>query len=971
MAEVFKAKAFGVEGFEKILAIKRILPAMAEDQDFVQMFIDEARIAGQLSHANVCQIFELGRIADSHFIAMEYIWGKDLLQMQNRFRRLKQDMPPPMAVFVGCKICEGLDYAHRKKDAQGKSLGIIHRDVSPQNVLVSYEGEVKLIDFGIAKAVGRSSKTQAGVLKGKFGYMSPEQVRGLPIDRRSDVFAIGTIMHEILTGQRLFVADSDFATLDKVRNVDVRTPSQVNPRVPAELDRIVMRALAKNPDDRYQWANEMQEELQAFGSREEPFTSKQLAQWMRETFAAELKREQQMLELYKRVGRDGKLPDAGDWPTNNTGGGGVGTGESSQAQATGPAPMPEPVPVAPSVKPGSSGKSAVPVLIRPVGPTFIPTGDGEEVTITPTPTPASESDPTRIDSRFAQQPMPSIDDEATIAEPPRVQRVEPETSEAATRYQTRDDRDHEHELDARGEIDDDDDDDDEGEGEDCVDDEKSVSGPYLEPEPELAHQPTAIFSKEQVSAPPRPAEPPVLMLQPPPPPGRVPTAQPPNRALSPAPRGLTGAPTGAPTTPRPLHASPPPPPPRAPFGGPRGLKLQPNGLSVPRQAGRRELFKEIAIGVGVAGTLLVAMIAVVKLVKDYQHRSTPATLIVTVSVPRAAQVKVHGNNLDQTGRVELGVPAVFKNLKPGSFDVEVAADGAPPFRRTVQLGAGDTEVIPATLLGSDAPPLASLRLDVKPAGATIWVDGIEFPLGEPIALRAGKHAIRVAKDNFAEQTVMIETRAGQQLEQHIELVPQQRSGPQPGDESGSIEVTSEPAGADVLVNGQLQGLTPMVLDGLELNRTYKVTLRHAGRQSVTKTFVLTPRTPRDRLMVALPEPRATPTAVHNREPPSEIVHAPSPSPTAAVVPANAEQGLGTGTGQSDGYLIANTQPFARVVIDGKDTGKSTPIAPKSKVPLRAGKHVVSFIYEGKQFDYEILVRAGEDTRLIRKLETGN
>src|SRR5262245_19278003 len=146
MAEVFQAKSFGVEGFEKIIAIKRILPSMAEDADFIQMFIDEAKICGQLNHANICQTFELGRIEDSHFIAMEYIWGKDLLQIQNRFRRMRKTMPPHMAAFISSKICEGLDYAHRKKDATGRPLGIIHRDVSPQNILVSYEGEIKIID---------------------------------------------------------------------------------------------------------------------------------------------------------------------------------------------------------------------------------------------------------------------------------------------------------------------------------------------------------------------------------------------------------------------------------------------------------------------------------------------------------------------------------------------------------------------------------------------------------------------------------------------------------------------------------------------------------------------------------------------------------------------------------------------------------------------------------------------------------
>src|SRR5262245_54998212 len=305
MAEVFKAKSFGVEGFEKILAIKRILPSLAEDGDFIDMFIDEAKICGQLNHANICQIFELGKCQDSHFIAMEYVWGKDLLQIQNRFRKLRQTMKPEMAGYIAAKMCEGLDYAHKKKDATGKPLGVIHRDISPQNILVSYEGELKIIDFGIAKAAVRSSKTQAGVLKGKFGYMSPEQVRGLPLDRRSDVFSIGTIMYELLIADRLFVGDSDFETLERVRNVDVPPPSARIPTCPPELDAVIMKALAKDPEDRYQWAGEMQEQLQAFLMAREPvFSAKNLSQWMREQFAAEYKREQDTLEEQRKIGRE-------------------------------------------------------------------------------------------------------------------------------------------------------------------------------------------------------------------------------------------------------------------------------------------------------------------------------------------------------------------------------------------------------------------------------------------------------------------------------------------------------------------------------------------------------------------------------------------------------------------------------------------------------------------------------------------
>jgi Protein kinase domain len=215
-----------------------------------------------------------------------------------------------MVCFVASKVCEGLDYAHRKKDGSGRPLAIIHRDISPQNVLVSYEGEVKLIDFGIAKAAIRSSRTQAGILKGKFGYMSPEQVRGLPLDRRSDLFAIGTMLYESLTGDRLFASDSDFSTLERVRNAEVEAPSRKNPKIPPELDRIVLRALAKSVDDRYQWANELQDDLhQLLVKLGTPYSPKQLASWMKEAFEQELGRERLKLEAYKKIAQDGPIPD--------------------------------------------------------------------------------------------------------------------------------------------------------------------------------------------------------------------------------------------------------------------------------------------------------------------------------------------------------------------------------------------------------------------------------------------------------------------------------------------------------------------------------------------------------------------------------------------------------------------------------------------------------------------------------------
>src|SRR5689334_10513227 len=303
MAEVFKAKAFGVEGFERLVAVKRILSNIAEDEEFITMFIDEAKIAVQLQHANIAQIFDLGKVDDSYFIALEYVHGKDL---RGIFDHLHADegalMPMAQACFIVMQVCEGLDYAHNKRDAQGRELNLVHRDVSPQNVLLGYEGEIKLVDFGIAKAAGKASKTQAGILKGKFGYMSPEQVRGLPVDRRSDIFSLGIVLYELLTGERLFVGESDFSTLEKVRNVEILPPSSFNKKIPAELERIALKALAKDVEDRYQNAIDLHDDLQAFlYSVGEFYSRKDLSAWMKKTFTTELAEQTAKLEEYEQL----------------------------------------------------------------------------------------------------------------------------------------------------------------------------------------------------------------------------------------------------------------------------------------------------------------------------------------------------------------------------------------------------------------------------------------------------------------------------------------------------------------------------------------------------------------------------------------------------------------------------------------------------------------------------------------------
>ncbi|MBM4380268.1 MAG: serine/threonine protein kinase, partial [Deltaproteobacteria bacterium] len=307
MAEVWRGKAFGADGTDRILAIKRILPNIAEDEEFITMFIDEAKISVQLTHDNICQLHDLGNIGGSYFIAMEYIPGKDLRAIFDKCKKSNELPPVPLVCHAVARMSAGLDHAHRKKDLQGNDLNIVHRDISPQNCLVSYDGLVKVIDFGIAKAANKASRTQAGILKGKFGYMAPEQILGGDIDRRADVFAIGVVLWEMLTTQRLFVGDSDFAVLEKVRKADVPPPSKHNPHVPPELDRIALKALARDLNNRYQYASELERDLEAFlSSTGSVFGTKEMAAFMKATFAEEVERERLRTVEYAAI----KAPEA-------------------------------------------------------------------------------------------------------------------------------------------------------------------------------------------------------------------------------------------------------------------------------------------------------------------------------------------------------------------------------------------------------------------------------------------------------------------------------------------------------------------------------------------------------------------------------------------------------------------------------------------------------------------------------------
>ncbi len=262
MAEVWKAKMRGPAGFERTLVVKRILRhLLEEDPAMVEMFLSEARLSARLNHSNIVQVYELGEVEGEYFIAMEYVRGRDLVAL---LRELAPTgvVPPGVGAYIGREVCRALGYAHALSDDSGSPLRLIHRDVSPSNVMLGYDGSVKLLDFGIAKALGQAGeKTQTGLLKGKFSYMAPEQVEGQEIDHRSDLFAAGIVLYECLTASRLFKGASDLQTIALVREARVQPPSERNPEIPPEMDRICMKALAKNPNERYQTCDQMAREL--------------------------------------------------------------------------------------------------------------------------------------------------------------------------------------------------------------------------------------------------------------------------------------------------------------------------------------------------------------------------------------------------------------------------------------------------------------------------------------------------------------------------------------------------------------------------------------------------------------------------------------------------------------------------------------------------------------------------------------
>ncbi len=975
MAEVFVAKAFGVEGFERLLAIKKILPTMGEDPEFISMFVDEARIAVQLSHANIVQILELGKHDENLYIAMEYIAGRDVRQVLERFRKRGRPMPVPQACLIIAKVCEALDYAHRKHDAQGRALGIVHRDVSPQNVLVSYEGDIKLIDFGIAKAESRLQKTQAGILKGKFSYMSPEQVRGLPIDHRSDVFAVGVVLWELLTGEKLFTGDSDFAVLEKVRQGLVPPPRQLNPAIPETLQNVVLKALAAESNVRYQWASELHDDLMRFCVvGDMMYGSRQLAEWMREEFTVECEREQERLRVWMSATLDGDEPTP---PTRLP-------PERKEPVAPLPPAAPTPVAAAPAPRfapptPGSmmatapelpslkgaiaaaaaAAASPAPSLVEiPTQQWRLP-ADNDTLALPPTPAggsspvsadgssaasaavPAADRTPAGVSLQelptmkmdgdmlieaerafFARQAAakapaqagPPVDDEPTNKGAPRplgdpsLKVTVPEGVFAAMVADSMSPA-------ARAEL--------------------SLEG--VERREPSSNKPTAQAHALANSLANGLAHSPATRAQPPP--VMVPV-KPPSvaAASSKAEPAQKGSPAEAKSIPASLFDEPT-----------RTLPVQmpPKAAEVAAAVRRQEAkaavksarqLPRIAIsGMAIAGAvgLLVLWFAL----KPEPRGS--GTLIVTVRPIIPAQVLVDGNPVG-------GAPFVGRSMPAGSHTVEVRASGYKTYTRTVTVAADPTPLQLVAELASDAPPpLVSPDVVLhRPQQKRPAED--DAPIAEQANFGAERQQKALAREAEPKPSALVPAKAPRPVAESS-AAPEIAATEAPNGQAPKLRITTDPPGAAITVDGKPLGKSPALAEGLDPSHYHAVAAtlegysagRRAARLEASGTTLM----------------HLTLQAKEQSDGTVPLVQKASPAEPASTQVAGAV-----------GYLIAATSPVARVHIDGRETGRWTPVPPASPIALPAGDHTIVFVTaQGQRLEEQVSIEAGKTKSLIRKL----
>ena len=989
MAEVFVAKAFGVEGFERLLAIKKILPTMGEDNEFNTMFVDEARIAVQLAHANIVQVLELGKVDDNLFIAMEYISGRDVRQLLERFRKRGRPMPIPQACTIVAKVCEALDYAHRKRDARGTPLGIVHRDVSPQNVLVSFEGDVKLIDFGIAKAESRLQRTQAGILKGKFSYMSPEQVRGQAIDHRSDVFAVGVLLWELLCGEKLFTGDSDFAVLEKVRTGQIPLPRKVNPDIPEPLERVMMKALATEVRDRYQWASELHDALVRFTLiGDMVYGSRQLAEWMREEFHLEFEKEQKRLRSWLGI-------------------------SDAEVEVTPSDPMRrKPLPRMPSdlqqqmVQPPQPPAPPMESEPEPLVQAPTPTGVRHRVPASKTATPPpGELRPVARPASPPAQPPPLPPAEDLSHELPTMKMDG--NALAAAEKALAEQRAKAGEARAFG-----------------VDDEESTvreDGPAAreakaKAEAQAARQAESarLLDERPPSSPGASAPPPrPITLKDRPTAPRLPASLDPallaGERLQPLPIQRVSP---QPPPPPPISAPPlSPPPPADAFdvseertAAPRAQRT--GALSKPireeKPLATADARNNIRRNLLLAASVLLASLGAAWFLWPSEI-AAPGRLVLALTPSVPAELIIDGKPAG-------AIPPFVWQLSRGPHRVEIHASGFKPFTASVRISSPSKPTELAVALVSDAPMEVegvilnqNQNQNANPGAPEVvpreptrprWLTGkqpkedeaktpepapapINAPVAEAPARRAAPQpAPAPAPPAGTSPDALAPPRAPRAADStrapdSAKLAAADPAAAlKPPDDPTRLKVNTTPPGADIVIDGQSVGKSPVTVPGLDTAMVHIVAVSLAGYK------------PERRVAKASDDGRFNPLALALQALPSAAV-APPPASGSATLPApgTSAPGFSTTTATATpppaiadtessagpiGYLVTMTKPVAKVYIDGKDTGRWTPVVPKYPISLAPGPHTVTFeTTEGHKHDETITIEAGKTSRVIK------
>ncbi|MDB4973202.1 MAG: serine/threonine protein kinase [Myxococcaceae bacterium] len=993
MAEVFRAKAFGVEGFERIVAVKRILPSIAADTDFITMFIDEAKLAVQLNHANIAQIFDLGKVHDSYFIALEYVHGKDLRAVFDQARARARRVPVELAVYVVLKICEGLDYAHHKRDSSGRELALIHRDVSPQNMLISFDGEVKLIDFGIAKAAGQASRTRAGILKGKFGYLSPEQVAGEVIDQRSDVFGIGIVLYELLTGERLFVGDSDFSTIEKVRSLEIPSPRQLNPQISKALERVVLKALSRDRDTRYQSALELHDALQGVlherTKRGHTFGRKELSAWMQSQFPEDAARDPE--EVSDLVGAESASSSTDVTPIVEPAESNAVYKETRDVPEEAKNKHPSTILGMPAVLPPADlaspqpGRMSVPpppprggmnargaMTTRPPAPPAANFGRS-----VPPPPPRSQPPQSQrtLDTPASAFPAPvapsSVPSSRSVPPPPPGASSTLPGSAQARGPSLNMDWDDE-ELSTQ------------------IYDRPEDAGDYLYETSEGGFDELASLRVSQLAGAGDYGQQPSHQSAPPPPPrsqsyapnqhvaeaygqpSQRPGSYPPNpiqgsqashngqyglATQSPqsyeAPGGFAssqsfsnfpeaGAVSGEGTPPPGVHVSP-----RAysisesalPRVEPAGsLRAPPSsqtmGMSTdrPQDRGRNPLYAALAV----AAVVLLCFVGYV-----FLARTEPGVVQLTTH-PADAKLSFDGKPWSPGSTSPFVITSVSPNDK---HIIEVSKDGYRSWSQEVQVQAGQTLQFPVSLQpteANEAPAVGvaqgatgGFSIETSPSGATVVLDGQE--LGGVTPLRVGNllaraYDVRLKLDGFKENSAKVEVKSG--VDQSLPRIVLQPLRVR-------VRVTSDPSGGEAIITRgaerRVLGRTPVDVTLENEGAAWNVEVSKSGYEPFAQPIAIHDGAA-ELTVRALLSRRAgdEAPALASSEPPRSRPSA-APATDADEAPVRAKETSGSAGGP--GTLRINSRPWSQVTIDGRQVGNT----PQMNVSLPAGTHKVTLV----------------------------